>query len=230
MVGRVGGASARDVRRGTVGVAAVEDHGQPVGDTPVDQRAEQGHRVRAVLEREHRGAVRDPRHLRRRGAGGDDLVDAERRRRGVGSDLGRGHAALGVADQQHPRVRLVTDRGLERGHHRGHPATVVAADETQGVAAGRGVRQVADEPAAAEALHQQLALDLAQRGHQLLDRARGAEVGAAGRGVPPARESRSLPRRRAGRRRSPPRTPGRRRHAARHGSRRRRWTRRGRPP
>ena len=37
VVGRVGGPSARDVRRRAVRVAAVEDHGQPVGDARVDQ-------------------------------------------------------------------------------------------------------------------------------------------------------------------------------------------------
>ena len=59
---------------------AVEDDGDPVGRAGVDQRAEQRDRVGAVLERQHPRGLGDPRHVGRRRAGGDHLVDHERAR------------------------------------------------------------------------------------------------------------------------------------------------------
>ena len=76
--GLVGGATAGDVDARAVGVGAVEDDGDPVGGAGADQRAEQRDRVGAVLERQHPGRLRDARHVRRGGAGGDHLVDDER--------------------------------------------------------------------------------------------------------------------------------------------------------
>ncbi len=169
VLGAVGGLCPGDVDVRAAG-AAVEDDGQPVGRGGVDQRAEEGDRVGPVLQRQHAGGLGDPRHLGRRCAGRDDLVDHEALRAGGGRDLRSDGAAGGRADQHDPGVVLgddLLDRADDLVGRRGG----VCADETQpaGVGAERA-REVGDVAAGADALHGDPAVLGKEVGHQLLER------------------------------------------------------------
>ena len=75
LVRRAGTGDVGLSRRGT---GSVEDDVGAVGGPGVDQRAEEGDRVVAVLERQHADPVGDARDVGRGRAGRDDGVDGER--------------------------------------------------------------------------------------------------------------------------------------------------------
>ena len=185
MGGRVGDASrAYDAARVRVAIAVVE-HGDPIVRARVEQRPEQGDRVRAVLEREDARGRRDPGHVRRGRPGGDDLVDREAGRgrrapvRAGGGDLGCGDAPLPRTDQHHPGV-IALDRLGDATHDEGRvPGGVTGHEPLRGVVDG-GAPQVHHVAGGGDTSYDDRCgrrLELAQQGGQV---AGGRALGAVG--------------------------------------------------